>query len=89
MQPMWRRDGRELYYLSPQRQVMAVEIRDDGSGGLEITAPRELFRISWNPSAQLGEYAPSADDQRFLMLEPAGDRRESVSVLLNWPVRPR
>ena len=89
IQPMWRRDGRELYYFSAERQLMAVDIRDDGAGGLEISAPRELFRLTWNPSAQLGEYAPAADGQRFLVLEPTGDRHESVAVLLNWPVRPR
>ena len=89
IQPMWRRDGRELYYLSTQRQLMVVDIRNDGAGGLDINAPRELFRLSWNPSAQLGEYAPADDGQRFLVLEPTGERHESIAVLLNWPLRPR
>jgi serine/threonine protein kinase/Tol biopolymer transport system component len=89
MQAVWRHDGRELYYLSPQGQLMAVDIRDSGPGDLDISAPRELFRIPWNPSIQLGEYAASADGQRFLLLEPLGDRRETISVLLNWPAKPR
>lgn len=85
MQPVWRRDGRELYYISPRGQLMAVDIRDTGSGDLDIGAPRELFRLRWNPSVQLGEYAVTADGTRFLFLEPVGDRHESISVLLNWP----
>ena len=65
IQPMWRRDGRELDHLSTQRQLMVVDIRNDGAGGLDIDAPRELFRLSWNPSAELGE-------------ERAGRRRSAV-----------
>ena len=68
---------------------MAVDIRESAAGDLDIAAPRELFKLRWNPSVQLGEYAANADGSRFLFLEPVGDRRESISVLLNWPAKPR
>lgn len=89
MQPVWRRDGRELFYLSPRGELMSVEVRAGAGATLETSAPRVLFRTSLNPSVQVGEYAVSADGQRFLLLEPVGDRTAAISLLLNWPARPR
>jgi len=89
MQPIWRRDGRELFYLSPRGELMSVEIGAGGSDAPEARAPRALFRTGLNPSAILGEYAVSPDGQRFLLLEPVGDRGSSISLLLNWPAKPR
>jgi Tol biopolymer transport system component len=89
MQPMWRRDGRELFYLSPRGELMSVEIGAGGASAPEARAPRALFRTGLNPSIQVGEYAVSPDGQRFLLLEPVGDRGSSVSLLLNWPAKHR
>ena len=30
-QPLWRRDGRELFYLSGDRKLMAVEVKGDAN----------------------------------------------------------
>lgn len=89
MQPMWRRDGRELFYMSPQGELMAVEIHPGDSATIESGVPRALFRTPLNPSVQVGEYAVAPDGQRFLFLEPVGDRSQSISWLLNWPAKPR
>ncbi len=74
MQPIWRRDGRELFYLSPRGELMSVEARAGTGTTLETSAPRALFRTSLKPSMQLGEYAVSGDGQRFLLLDPVGGR---------------
>jgi Tol biopolymer transport system component len=37
MQPQWRKDGRELYYLAPNGRLMSVEIST--AGNLEAGAP--------------------------------------------------
>jgi Tol biopolymer transport system component len=89
MQPMWRRDGRELFYLSPQGEFMVLDVSGGNSAAIETGVPRALFRSTFNPSIQLGEYAVTPDGQRFLILEPVGDRSPSISLLLNWPARPR
>jgi Tol biopolymer transport system component len=88
MQPMWRRDGRELFYLSPQGHLMAVEVKT-GSGAITTGVRRTLFRTNLNPSIQVGEYAVSPDGQRFLILDPVGNQSQSISLLFNWPARPR
>jgi hypothetical protein len=89
MQPLWRGDGRELFYLSPQGQLMAVDIHAGDAVSIETGAPRALFRTGLNPSIQVGEYAVAPDGKRFLLLEPVGDRNPPISLLLNWPARAR
>src|SRR5262249_1276857 len=43
-QPRWRRDGKELFYISPDRQLMAVPIRiGPGSSHCEVGVPTPLF----------------------------------------------
>jgi hypothetical protein len=46
-QPVWRRDGRELFFISPRRELMAVQVESRGTGpnGVTIGVPRALFRV--------------------------------------------
>ena len=65
-QPRWRGDGRELFYLSTDRKLMAVEVRL--AGGVEAGAPRELFQTSAAGGPFFaGVYDVTADGQRFLI----------------------
>jgi hypothetical protein len=72
VQPLWRRDSRELFYLSPQGKLMAVEMVARGSATLEARPPRVLFQTGLNPSPQFGEYAVTPDGERFLVAGPRG-----------------
>jgi eukaryotic-like serine/threonine-protein kinase len=69
-QPQWRADGRELYYLAPDNQLMAVPIAVDGPR-LTPGAPSALFRIRTNemPARQMGAVA-----NRIYSAAPRGDR---------------
>jgi Tol biopolymer transport system component len=40
--PVWSRDGKELFFIAPDRQMMAVSIHN-GSGSLQIGTPKALF----------------------------------------------
>lgn len=46
-QAVWRRDGRELFFISPRRELMAVQVERKGTGpnGVTIGVPRALFRV--------------------------------------------
>jgi Tol biopolymer transport system component len=63
----WRKDGRELFYLSqpPKQTVMAVEV--SATPGFEARAPRPLFEIPTPiiAPAQLSNVS-SPDGQRFV-----------------------
>ena len=84
MQPRWRRDGGELYYLSLDGDVMAADIPDAGRQGGLVSAPRMLFRTHLSPSPNVPQYDVTADGTRFLVLEPARSGGEPVTFVLNW-----
>lgn len=83
--PAWRGDGKELFYLSPGNEVMAVAVKTD-SRTLQAGVPQTLFQAQLSPMGGRNNYALSPDGQRLLMLVPAGDAKPSpVTVVLNWP----
>jgi eukaryotic-like serine/threonine-protein kinase len=86
MQPEWRRDGRELYYVSSDRKLMAVPVTTDGDS-FSAGVPQPLFDIDLPvPTAPYpGDYAVSADGQRFLVNTVVDQPdRSSLSIVLNW-----
>jgi Tol biopolymer transport system component len=84
VQPRWRRDGGELFYLSLDGVVTAAEIRDAGARGVAAGAPRPLFQTNVSPSPNVPQYDVTADGSRFLVLEPARSGGEPVTFVLNW-----
>ncbi len=84
--PVWRRDGRELFYVSPDQQLMAVPIAPGAS--LTPGTPSALFglRTLLHPPTQARQpFAVSSDGQRFLVLtavEPVS--ASPVTIILNW-----
>src|SRR5262245_49597747 len=67
----WRADGRELYYLAPDRGVMAVGVRTDS--GFEFGKPKLLFKapesipVTGTPGALA---SVGRDGERFLFAVP-------------------
>jgi Tol biopolymer transport system component len=85
-EPRWRHDGRELYYLSGERELMAVEIRTDPT--FEARTPVTLFQTHLRqPISALDvfSYDVSGDGQRFLVNTKVDEPGAApVSVILNW-----
>ena len=86
-QPRWRRDGKELFYLSTDRRLMAVKVHPgvDARGVIDVGMPEALFqtRIRGTLASPWEEYTVSADGQRFLICET--ERLEpSMTVVVNW-----
>ncbi len=84
-EPFWRRDGKELFYLAPDRRLMAVGI-DAGPSRFDTGRPQPLFEI---PTEQVGSmryhYAVTADGQRFLVATMAEEGfSPTITVVLNW-----
>ena len=86
-EPAWRRDGKELFYLAPDRHLMAVSIKTGAS--IEAGPPERLFQAA--VSSLIGspytrnQYVVTADGQRFLINEPAGKASLSaVTVVVGW-----
>jgi eukaryotic-like serine/threonine-protein kinase len=81
-QPQWRRDGKELFYLAPDRQLMAVTVKAGAT--FEHDAPRALFQTELNVAALRQSYAVSADGQRFLLNTSLEAGSPPMTVVLNW-----
>lgn len=81
-EPRWRPDGREIYYLSDDRKLMAVAVRAGPSFGI----PEPLFqtRVAGRPTANRTHYVPSRDGQRFLVNMATDAAASPITVLLNW-----
>jgi serine/threonine protein kinase/Tol biopolymer transport system component len=82
--PQWRRDGRELYYLSTDKnKLMAVEM----TLGAEVkyATPKELFSLSDIRANRETGYARTGDGQRFLFVTSAEEiSLTPFTVALNW-----
>ena len=88
VQPRWRRDGKELFYLSPDRKMMAVPVK--GEPTLEVGTPTVLFEVRFIPQGSAVPYAyhqydVTADGQRFLLNAPLENPTVPITVVLNWP----
>ena len=90
VQARWRRDGRELFYISPDWKMMAVDVTT--SPTFQAGTPHPLFDtdmvdtgirtgpISW-------DIAP--DGKRFLIISPDSTGVSSLNVVLNWRPAPQ
>jgi hypothetical protein len=84
--PVWRPDGKELYYLNPAGAMMAAPITVTGST-LEPGAPVVLFptRIyGGGVDAALGRQYDVAPDGRFLINTVLDNAAAPITLLMNW-----
>ncbi len=85
-QALWRADGKELYFLSNDRKLMAVDVTLGGD--VQVGVPKVLFpvRVPANGiSDNRSQYIPAPDGTRFLVLATADDRQDQPAVVvLNW-----
>jgi Tol biopolymer transport system component len=85
LQPRWRADGKELYYLGRDSSVMAVDTKTDPS--FQAAKPHALFRPSTIVDATYTQYRydVTQDGKKFLMVNAlVGEPSSPVTVVLNW-----
>jgi Tol biopolymer transport system component len=73
--PRWPRAGGELFYITPDDQLMAVPATSGTS--LELGTPVRLF-------GPVYEFDVSADGLRFLATAPLPGASSAPTVVLNW-----
>jgi hypothetical protein len=84
-QPQWRTDQNELYYLSPDRSVMAVSTT--GGDPRDFGAPRRLFHtsIAGDPGDARDYFAAAGDGSRFLIDSASNDSGiQAITIVVNW-----
>jgi eukaryotic-like serine/threonine-protein kinase len=85
--PAWRRDGKELYYVSATRTLTAVEIKS--LAPFQMGERKELFRVSISTLSATGNrtcFAAAHDGSRFVVNSLVGQGgAPGFQVVLNWP----
>jgi serine/threonine protein kinase/Tol biopolymer transport system component len=84
-QPRWRRDGKELFFLSSDsdRKLMSVDVLTEGNS-LQLGVPKTLFQTGVKNGLNSPTY-DVAPDGRFLMNVATGTTNPSITLLVNWP----
>jgi serine/threonine protein kinase/Tol biopolymer transport system component len=82
-EPSWRRDGKELYFVSGSK-FEAVDVRASGST-FEAGIPKQLFEVQLDPINRRNRYVPTPDGQRFLFVTvPKSLDSLPFVVVQNW-----
>ena len=84
-EPTWRRDGKELFYLAPDRKLMAVPVMGPTFNAGE---PKPLFETRVGPINPefRNLYAAASDGNRFLVNTVSeGASSSPITIVLNWP----
>jgi len=78
-QPVWSRDGREIFYLQPPDRLMAVGIDVESGVTIRSSTPRQLFRAA----ADGFDVGPAGD--RFVLNLRASEASDSgLTLITNW-----
>ena len=82
-QPHWRRDGKEVFYMAPDRKLMAVDVKLGAA--FETSAPKTLFQTQVVRPEAPNRYVVTEDGQRFLVNSSLEEVSQTpITVILNW-----
>jgi Tol biopolymer transport system component len=84
-EPVWSRDGRELYYLEG-RTMMSVAV--NVGAAFDFKPAVRLFESAFTRSEQPPSYDVGPDG-RFVMIAPDTAGKSPITVILNWQERLR
>jgi Tol biopolymer transport system component len=90
VQPRWRRDGKELFYVAADSKLMAVPVNVSTDGkSFESGKPQTLFTTRMFSggvrNAFRHQYDVSKDGQRFLINAVSDEAGATpITVILNW-----
>ena len=84
--PRWRKDGKELFYMSLDRKMIAAPIVSTATG-LQPGVPAELFQTSvFAQYERRHRYIASSDGSRFGVSTQINENPPFVTVIVNWHI---
>ena len=83
-QPIWRRDGKELFFLAPDGKLMSAAVMTGATFSRDT--PRPLFQTRMRPTypPYPVDYDVTSDAQRFLISAVRPDTGPVISIVTNW-----
>jgi hypothetical protein len=81
--PRWKSDGKELFFVSLDAEMMTVDITLDPV--FHAAVPHRLFRLKSADPTDLTDYDVRPDGQHFLIfMRQRGTQDAPITVVLNW-----
>jgi dipeptidyl aminopeptidase/acylaminoacyl peptidase len=80
-EPRWRRDGKEMFFFTPENRLVAVDVGTEGDS-FEVGEYHPLFQ-----ARLMGvgfRYDVSRDGQRFLVNAGIPDELSPISIVTSW-----
>jgi eukaryotic-like serine/threonine-protein kinase len=89
LQPRWRPDGTELYFIAPDGKLMTVPVTGS-DGAFEFGMPVALFptRITGMGPMFKHQYAVSRDGRFLISQSNEESANAPVTLILNWKPKP-
>jgi len=81
VQGAWRKDGKELHYLTLDGMLMAVAVKPGPP--LETGIPQTLFPTRIPVTPTFDQYAVFDDGRKFLLIESVETQAPQITVVLN------
>ena len=81
--PRWRRDGKEIYFVSPDRSMMAAVVTVKGDS-LSPSQPVMLFRPNIAASGARPQYDVARDGLFLIDAEQTDHTAAPITLLQNW-----
>jgi Tol biopolymer transport system component/predicted Ser/Thr protein kinase len=82
VQPRWRADGKEIFYIAADLRLMVGEVIIKG-GEIQTSEVRSLFGPL--PVGNGFQYDVSGDGQRILAVMPRSNGSAPLTIVQNWP----
>jgi Tol biopolymer transport system component/DNA-binding winged helix-turn-helix (wHTH) protein len=82
MEPSWRKDGKELYYVSGDK-LIAMDVRTD-TPVFQPGLAQPLFAVHLEATTRRSRYEAAANGHHFLVNLPV-ESPSPLSVAINWP----
>lgn len=82
---MWSRDGSKLFYITPDRKMVAVAIST--TPRFRVLSANTLFSVRvWNysPSGSRNGYVPAPDGKRFLVNVALDSGAAPIQIVTDW-----
>ena len=81
--PSWAHDGKELFYLAPDLQMMAAQVSGQAAT-FESGAVRPLFSTHVAVQAMARPFDVAADGKKFLIDSVPEANSASITIMANW-----
>jgi serine/threonine protein kinase len=81
--PFWRKDGREIVYLAPDRMLMSVRV-DIAGEAVTLGKPTPLFPALADAGGWGANWAATPDLSKFVVVEARRATGQRFRLLTNW-----